>query len=732
MPWVRVTSDDGKKYYMNEDDDTTAWKLPEGMTDAEIESYASSEDSSSSDEEAAAAAPAAAPSAGACPWVRVTPEGGGKKYYMNTADDSTAWTLPEGFTEEQVKDYVSSDDESSDEEDDAAAAAPKKKAAGDCPWVRVTPDGGGKKYYMNTADDSTAWTLPEGFTEEQVKDYESSEGSESDSEEESVAAAPAAAAAVAKSSGSSSANSTAAAPLRAGATVPQRLGSCAPDWIAHGDGLGEDFYVNPRTGESEMSKPEGFDAATELQLHFLVCWDGSSWDSIVDDSWFAAFAEKRDERVKQILRIQAGDEEAEEEEEEELLEDAKPLTECLKYVDVGEMLSCVDFRGADAQAERAAMLAGRPDRCFGRMHVLLLLMRAQPRWGGWRSYIAGEEKLVPYLGGFFGTRTSPDVRQMAARLLLQSQRCMELCEDGRGAEGALAAEGTVAVQLVKEVGFGALMAQCGRGVAESVDIPKIALLEFEHDPDDPDAAAATDEDALFAWLSLFSAAHNEFGAALATVATKSDLVDGAFVLEVFAPIITHDDKFTSRVYFEACAALTSTCVRRRRVSVSPSPSAAFFSSRIVFVACLVLVLGLTAKCLPSSLSLPRYAHPHFRSTETNLLMKKEIRAVLNAGFGQGLLHHVNAQSFPFKNAQLLANCLGTISLFFSHEEMKSFFYTSDLKLLVDIVIREVRLALYPVSSQSFTQASSATRPTQPRALSQLLRARRWSPLRYAH
>ena len=238
MPWVRVTSDDGKKYYMNEDDDTTAWKLPEGMTDAEIESYASSEDSSSSDEEAAAAAPAAAPSAGACPWVRVTPEGGGKKYYMNTADDSTAWTLPEGFTEEQVKDYVSSDDESSDEEDDAAAAAPKKKAAGDCPWVRVTPDGGGKKYYMNTADDSTAWTLPEGFTEEQVKDYESSEGSESDSEEESVAAAPAAAAAVAKSSGSSSANSTAAAPLRAGATVPQRLGSCAPDWIAHGDGLG--------------------------------------------------------------------------------------------------------------------------------------------------------------------------------------------------------------------------------------------------------------------------------------------------------------------------------------------------------------------------------------------------------------------------------------------------------------------------------------------------------------
>jgi hypothetical protein len=108
----------------------------------------------------------------------------------------------------------------------------------------------------------------------------------------------------------------------------------------------------------------------------------------------------------------------------------------------------------------------------------------------------------------------------SSQLLLQSQRCMELCEDGRGAEGALAAEGTVAVQLVKEVGFGALMAQCGRGVAESVDIPKIASLEFEHDPDDPDAAAATDEDALFAWLSLFSAAHNEFGAALATVATR--------------------------------------------------------------------------------------------------------------------------------------------------------------------------------------------------------------------
>ena len=78
-------------------------------------------------------------------------------------------------------------------------------------------------------------------------------------------------------------------------------------------------------------------------------------------------------------------------------------------------------------------------------------------------------------------------------------------------------------------------------------------------------------------------------------------------------------------------------------------------------------------------------------------MKKEIRAVLNAGFGQGLLHHVNAQSFPFENPQLLANCLGTISLFFSHSEMKSFFYTSDLKLLVDIVIREVRLLPCSVS-----------------------------------
>ena len=565
MSWVRVTSDDGKKYYMNQDDDTTAWKLPEGMTDAEIESYASSEDSGSSDDEvAAAAAPmAAAAAVGACPWVRVTPEGGGKKYYMNTTDESTAWTLPDDFTEEQVKDYVSSDDESSDEENDTAAAA-STQAVVVCPWVRVTPDGGGKTYYMNTTDDSTAWTLPKGFTEEQVKDYESSEGSESDSEEESAAApaaAPAApAAAKAKSGGSGSSKSVAAAPLRAGATAPQRLGSCAPDWIAHGDGYGEDFYVNPRTGESETSKPEGFDAATELQMHLLVCWDGSSWDSITDDAWFVAFAGKREERVKQILRIQAGDEEAEEEEEEELLEEAKPLTEALKYVDVGDMLSCVDFHGADAQAERAAMLAGRPDRCFGRMHVLLLLMRAQPQWGGWRSYIVGEEKLVPYLGGFFGARTSPDVRQVAARLLLQSQCCMELCEDGRGADGALAAEGTVAVQLVKEVGFGDLMAQCGKGVVECVDIPKIVSLEFEHDPDDPNAAAATDEDALFAWLSIFSAAHNEFGAELGTVAKKSELVDSAFVLKVFAPIVTHDDKFSSRVYFEACAALTSTCV----------------------------------------------------------------------------------------------------------------------------------------------------------------------------
>ena len=657
MSWVRVRAEEGgKTYYMNTDDDSTAWKLPEGFTDDMIQSYESSEGESSSEDESEAAAPATAPTTAAaaakpCPWVRVVPEdASAKTYYMNTDDDSTSWTLPEGFDAADVKDYVSSDDEDSSEDEadaaDAAAPAAAPAAAGPVPWVRVTPDDG-KPYYLNQDDDSTAWKLPEGITEAMVKDYvsESESGSESDSEEESAPAAAAAAAAAANkkgSKGSSAAAAASAAPvlLRDGATRPQRMGTCMAEWVSHGDGLGEAFYVNPRTGESEMEKPDGYDCSVELQSHFVCVWNGSSWDSIADDAWFVEFTSKREEMVKKILRIKAGDEDPEEDEEE--LEEANEK-KALAYANVSELLTVIDFTGADAQAERSAMLAGSPDRVFGRMHALLLVMRAQPSWGGWRSFIAGKlskesTPLVPYLAAFLGPRTSADVRLMVARLLVTASGC-QLETGDRDEEGG-AEMSSIATELIAHLGLKSFLAHCKSGIAECLDIPCVADLEFAEDPDDAPETSKTDEDALYAWMHLFTEVHNRCDSG--TLGSGDELVDEAFFLAAFAPIVADDDKVSRRVFLETCAALVSI-----------------------------------------------YAHPHFRSTETNLLMRPKVRSVLQSCFGGGLLHHVNAQSYPFANAGTLENCLGTIELFFSHDDTKSFFYTSDLKLLVDIVIREV-------------------------------------------
>jgi hypothetical protein len=168
---------------MNEETETTSWTLPEGLSESDIADYISSSGSSSdsdSDEDvAAAAAPAA------CPWMRCTHDDG-RTYYMNEATEKTSWTLPGGFTDAQIADFVSESESGSDSDSDDGAAA-----SGPCPWMRCTHDDG-RTYYMNEATEKTSWTLPSGYTDAQIEDFVSESESDDSDEEGDAPAAPAA------------------------------------------------------------------------------------------------------------------------------------------------------------------------------------------------------------------------------------------------------------------------------------------------------------------------------------------------------------------------------------------------------------------------------------------------------------------------------------------------------------------------------------------------------------
>ena len=189
--WQRAQHDDGRTYYINSETDKTSWTLPEGVAEEDIVAYVSESESgsgSTSDSEDESAAP----SKEKCVWVRCTHDDG-RTYYMNEDTDKTSWTLPDGFTEAQIADFVSESETGSDssdtEEEDATAAAkpPTPPAAGGtCPWSRCTHDDG-RTYYMNDETETTSWTLPDGFAEEDIADFVSE--SESDSEEGSGEAA---------------------------------------------------------------------------------------------------------------------------------------------------------------------------------------------------------------------------------------------------------------------------------------------------------------------------------------------------------------------------------------------------------------------------------------------------------------------------------------------------------------------------------------------------------------
>ena len=186
MGWVRCTHDDGRTYYMNAETEKTSWVLPEGLSEADIADYVSSSGSSSdSDSEDDGGSAAAAPAD--CPWVRCTHDDG-RTYYMNEATEKTSWTLPAGFTDAQIADFVSESESGSDSDSEQDGPASAPAAAGPCPWARCTHDDG-RTYYMNEETEKTSWTLPAGFTDAQIADFVSESASDSD-EEEGVPAAP--------------------------------------------------------------------------------------------------------------------------------------------------------------------------------------------------------------------------------------------------------------------------------------------------------------------------------------------------------------------------------------------------------------------------------------------------------------------------------------------------------------------------------------------------------------
>ena len=183
--WVRCTHDDGRTYYMNEDTDKTSWTLPEGFTEAQIADFVSESESSEDEDVTAAAKPPTPPAGGKCPWSRCTHDDG-RTYYMNEETEKTSWTLPEGFKEEDIVDFVSDDSESDSEEDSGTASdAPGDGARGEgaCPWQRTTHDDG-RVYYMNFDTDETSWVLPAGWAADQIEDYVESDSESSDAEEE--------------------------------------------------------------------------------------------------------------------------------------------------------------------------------------------------------------------------------------------------------------------------------------------------------------------------------------------------------------------------------------------------------------------------------------------------------------------------------------------------------------------------------------------------------------------
>ena len=75
--------------------------------------------------------------------------------------------------------------------------------------------------------------------------------------------------------------------------------------------------------------------------------------------------------------------------------------------------------------------------------------------------------------------------------------------------------------------------------------------------------------------------------------------------------------------------------------------------------------------------------------EANSIMKALITHPKAEYFGEAILHLLNQQSFPYSDLRLLRQILLVLQTMFVHDSTAAFLYTNDLKVLVDIIIREL-------------------------------------------
>ena len=61
----------------------------------------------------------------------------------------------------------------------------------------------------------------------------------------------------------------------------------------------------------------------------------------------------------------------------------------------------------------------------------------------------------------------------------------------------------------------------------------------------------------------------------------------------------------------------------------------------------------------------------------------------NQHFGEAVLHHLNEQHYPYEDENMLAQTLESLKYIFTWSETSKYFFTNDMKVIVDIAIREL-------------------------------------------
>ena len=107
---------------------------------------------------------------------------------------------------------------------------------------------------------------------------------------------------------------------------------------------------------------------------------------------------------------------------------------------------------------------------------------------------------------------------------------------------------------------------------------------------------------------------------------------------------------------------------------------------------------------------------HYSSRATNQFMTALVAIEQNQYFGEGLLLILNNQSTPYENGPLLRQTLQCVVDLFAAAETDHYFYSNDVKVIVDIFVREI----------GNLDTKDSMRTEYLRALSMLLRHSTWS------